>query len=77
MLADMTESVAGVRTLRNGSGITKPIIHGLYGNRVAVVNNGLIQAGQQWGADHAPEIDPNSINVITVVKKGSDAIEFG
>ena len=75
-LADMTESVAGVRTLRNGSGITKPIIHGLYGNRVAVVNNGLIQAGQQWGADHAPEIDPNSINVITVVK-GSDAIEFG
>ena len=34
-LADMTENIAGVRTIRNGSGITKPVIHGLYGNRVA------------------------------------------
>ncbi|MBK8832317.1 MAG: TonB-dependent receptor [Saprospiraceae bacterium] len=75
-LADMTENIAGVRTIRNGSGITKPVIHGLYGNRVAIINNGLLQAGQQWGADHAPEIDPNSVTVITVVK-GSDAIEYG
>jgi len=75
-LADMTDHIAGVRTLRNGSGIAKPIIHGLYGNRIALVNNGLIQAGQQWGVDHAPEIDPNAINTITVVK-GSDAIEYG
>lgn len=75
-LADMTENVAGVRTLKNGSGITKPIIHGLYGNRVSVINNGLLQAGQQWGADHAPEIDPNAANTITVVK-GSEAIEYG
>ena len=39
-LADMTENIAGVRTIRNGSGITKPVIHGLYGNRVAIINNG-------------------------------------
>src|SRR5688572_7803522 len=61
-LADITKQIAGVRALRNGSGISKPIIHGLYGNRVAVVNNGLMQAGQQWGTDHAPEIDPNAAN---------------
>jgi iron complex outermembrane receptor protein len=75
-LADITDQVAGVRTIRNGSGIAKPIIHGMYGNRIALLNNGILQAGQQWGADHAPEIDPNSVNVITVVK-GSDAIEYG
>ena len=75
-LADITKQIAGVRALRNGSGISKPIIHGLYGNRVAIVNNGLIQAGQQWGADHAPEIDPNAANIITVVK-GADAIVYG
>ena len=75
-LADITGHVSGVRTLRNGSGISKPIIHGLFGNRVAIINNGLFQAGQQWGVDHAPEIDPNSANMITVVK-GSDAIEYG
>lgn len=75
-LSDITELVSGVRSLRNGSGINKPVIHGLFGNRVAVINNGLLQAGQQWGADHAPEIDPNGANMITVVK-GSDAIEYG
>lgn len=75
-LADMTEQIAGVRTIRNGSGISKPIIHGMYGNRVAVINNGVLQAGQQWGTDHAPEIDPNAANTITVIK-GSDAIEYG
>ena len=75
-LSDIAMLVSGVRSLQNGSGISKPVIHGLSGNRVAIINNGLLQAGQQWGADHAPEIDPNSANMITVVK-GSDAIEYG
>jgi len=75
-LADVIEDVTGVSTLRTGSSIGKPIIHGLYGNRVAVVNNGLVQAGQQWGNDHAPEIDINTANRITVVK-GVDAITYG
>ncbi len=75
-LSDITELISGVRSIRNGSGISKPVIHGLFGNRIAVVNNGLIQAGQQWGSDHAPEIDPNAANLITVVK-GSDAVEYG
>lgn len=75
-LSEIAMLASGVRSLQNGSGISKPVIHGLFGNRVAIINNGLLQAGQQWGADHAPEIDPNSANMITVVK-GSDAIEYG
>ncbi len=75
-LADITEQIAGVYSLRNGSGISKPVIHGMFGNRVAVINNGMRQAGQQWGSDHAPEIDPASAGSIRVIK-GSDAIEYG
>ncbi len=75
-LSEITEIISGVRSIQNGSGISKPVIHGLFGNRIAVVNNGLIQAGQQWGSDHAPEVDPNAANLITVVK-GSDAVEYG
>lgn len=75
-LAALSSRVAGVNMLRTGNTIGKPVIHGLYGNRIAVINNGLLQAGQQWGADHAPEIDPNSIDVITVVKS-SDALAYG
>jgi iron complex outermembrane receptor protein len=75
-LAEIASEVAGVTMIKNGSGISKPIIHGMYGNRVAVINNGILQAGQQWGADHAPEVDPLIASNITVVK-GSDAIEYG
>lgn len=75
-LADVLESVSGVSVLKTGSGISKPIIHGLYGNRVTILNNGLIQAGQQWGNDHAPEIDPFVADHISVVK-GAGSLQYG
>lgn len=75
-LSDILENIAGVSSIRNGSGISKPVIHGLYGNRVAILNNGIAQAGQQWGNDHAPEIDPFVANHLSVVK-GSAALAYG
>lgn len=75
-LATLVSSIAGVSNLKNGSGISKPIIHGLTGNRVAILNNGLVQAGQQWGADHAPEIDPFTADRVTVIK-GVESIAYG
>ncbi|HEX5625418.1 MAG TPA: TonB-dependent receptor plug domain-containing protein, partial [Saprospiraceae bacterium] len=75
-LATMLEQIAGVHAIKNGSGIAKPMIHGLTGNRIAILNNGVLQAGQQWGFDHAPEIDPFAARQITVIK-GVDAIPYG
>lgn len=74
-LADILESLTGVHVLKTGTGISKPIIHGLYGNRLKMINNGLIQTGQQWGSDHAPEIDPFIANHLSVVK-GVSALEY-
>lgn len=67
-LADLSETVIGVSSLKSGSSIAKPVIQGLYGNRISLLNNGITQAGQQWGNDHAPEIDPLAANRITIVK---------
>lgn len=75
-LADIVRLKAGVHQLKNGSGIAKPVVHGLYGNRLMILNNGIIQAGQQWGNDHSPEIDPYTADDITVIK-GAGAIEYG
>lgn len=75
-LADVLENVSGVSVLKTGSGVSKPIIHGLYGNRISILNNGVVQAGQQWGNDHAPEIDPFVADHISVVK-GAAALEYG
>lgn len=75
-LANILESVSGVSVLKTGTGISKPIIQGVYGNRIAIVNNDLIQSAQLWGNDHAPEIDPFVANHISVIK-GTAAIEYG
>jgi len=75
-LSDLLENIAGVSVIKNGSGISKPVIHGLYGNRISILNNGIAQAGQQWGNDHAPEIDPFLANHLSVVK-GVGALAYG
>jgi iron complex outermembrane receptor protein len=67
-LSNLLAKMSGVATLKNGSGIAKPIVQGLYGNRLSILNNGIAQSGQQWGNDHSPEIDPLVANKITVVK---------
>ena len=74
-LATMLEDVTGVSSIKNGSGIAKPIVHGLYGNRLTILNNGIAQSGQQWGVDHSPEIDPLVANKIRVIK-GVGALEY-
>lgn len=74
-LSDLLQTISGVSSLKTGSGISKPVIDGLYGNRVTLLNNGIEQAGQQWGNDHAPEIDPFSAGHISVIK-GVSALEF-
>ena len=75
-LSQLLEREAGVNSIKNGSGIAKPVVQGLYGNRLIILNNGIIQSGQQWGNDHSPEIDPYVADKITVLK-GASAIEYG
>lgn len=76
-LASLIGKIQGVSTLKTGSGISKPVIQGLYGNRVTILNNGIAQAGQQWGNDHAPEIDPFVANHISVIKGASALLYSG
>lgn len=56
-LASAIERVPGVYVLSSGQNAAKPIIQGMNGNRVAIVQQGVVIEGQQWGADHAPEVD--------------------
>lgn len=74
-LGGLLEQVAGVSILRTGHNISKPVVQGMYGNRLLILNNGLAQAGQQWGNDHSPEIDPLSAHTLNVVK-GTAVIQY-
>ena len=75
-IADILENITGVSVLKTGSGISKPMVHGLYGNRVSILNNGITQSGQQWGNDHSPEIDPFVADHLAVIK-GASALAYG
>ena len=74
-LADVLETVNGVSTLRTGTAAAKPVYDGVYGNRLSLQNNGVAQSGQQWGNDHAPEIDPWMAAYVRVID-GVDALRY-
>ncbi|NQW42344.1 MAG: TonB-dependent receptor [Bacteroidetes bacterium] len=67
-LTEQLESSASIRALKTGNNASKPVVNGLHSNRVILVNNGIKQEGQNWGLEHAPEIDANFANDIQVVE---------
>ncbi len=75
-LAGTLKSISGVNMLQTGSSIAKPVIHGMHSNRVLILNNGVRQEGQQWGSEHAPEIDPFVAKKVTVIK-GASGVRYG
>lgn len=75
-LGESLKKINGVTVLQTGNNIYKPVIHGLHSNRVLILNNGIRQEGQQWGSEHAPEVDPFLANRLTVIK-GASSIRYG
>lgn len=75
-LGNILSSISGVGALKSGNNIAKPIIHGLYGSRVSIINNGVKMADQEWGVEHAPNIDINQFDHIDVIK-GASALKYG
>ncbi|WP_225587014.1 TonB-dependent receptor [Algoriphagus sp. Y33] len=75
-LGESLKRISGVSTFSTGNSISKPVIHGMHSNRIMIMNNGIRLEGQQWGAEHAPEIDPFLADEITVVK-GAETVRYG
>lgn len=75
-LGNLLTNISGVNVLKTGNNITKPIIHGLYGSRVSILNDGVKLAEQEWGVEHAPNVDVNNFEHIDVVK-GASALKYG
>jgi iron complex outermembrane receptor protein len=75
-LGELLQNIAGINTLQTGANIQKPILHGLSGNRLPILQSGVRLESQQWGSDHAPEIDAQGTQRISVVK-GASAIRYG
>ena len=75
-LGESLKSITGLYSIQTGPTISKPVIHGLYSNRIIILNNGIRQEDQQWGSEHAPQIDPFVASRLTVIK-GAASIRYG
>ena len=75
-MAEMAELIPGVRVLKTGNTVAKPIFRGLHSNRLVVLNNGIRQEGQNWGTEHAPELDSYSATEISIME-GPQALRYG
>ena len=75
-LGESLREIPGVNTIQTGPAIFKPVIHGVHSQRVLILNNGIRQEGQNWGAEHAPEVDQFIASNIIVIKDAA-AIKYG
>ncbi|WBX74708.1 TonB-dependent receptor [Tenacibaculum pacificus] len=75
-LGDAIKNIAGVSSINTGSTIIKPVINGLHSSRVLISFNNVRLQDQEWGIEHAPNIDVNAAETVSVIK-GANALEYG
>jgi len=75
-LGDALKEIAGVSALKTGNNVVKPVINGLHSSRVPVLSNNVRLEDQQWGTEHAPNLDINSAGRVSVIK-GAGALQYG
>lgn len=67
-LTDALSRVPGISSLSTGIGIPKPVIRGLYGNRILVLFSGLRFDNQQWQDEHGLGLSDIGISRVEIIK---------
>ncbi len=75
-LGDALKTMTGVSSLNTGANIVKPVIQGLNGSRILILNNNVRMQDMEWGEEHAPNVDINANQNISIIK-GAAALEYG
>ncbi len=75
-LTDALTNIPGVNQFSSGIGITKPVIRGLYGNRILVLFSGLRFDNQQWQDEHGMGLSDVGVSKVEIIK-GPLSILYG
>jgi iron complex outermembrane receptor protein len=79
-LSDAITGLPGISQLTTGIGISKPVIRGLYGNRIQVNVDGIRFDNQQWQDEHGLGLSDMGIDRVEIIRGpasvlyGSDAL---
>ena len=75
-LAHTLENVAGVRSLSTGQQVGNPVIRGLSGARVKVLEDGLPLEYYSWSGEDGPSVDPRLAERVEVIR-GPASVLYG
>lgn len=75
-VADGLARLPGVTQLSTGPAISKPVIRGLYGNRILVLLSGLRFDNQQWQDEHGLGLSDIGVDRVEIIK-GPMAVLYG
>jgi iron complex outermembrane receptor protein len=75
-VAGLLERLPGTAALTTGPAIAKPVVRGFVGERLLVLSDELPIQGQQWGAEHAPELDPMLVEQVELLR-GAAVVQYG
>ncbi len=75
-LVDAVVKMPGMSQISTGVGLSKPVIRGLGFNRVITVHDGVRQEDNQWGEEHALQVDEYSIDRYEIIK-GAGSLLYG
>ena len=74
-LGDTLDSLLGVSSADYGSAVSQPIIRGLAGDRVKILNNGLVVRDVAGlGADHSNDVDLHNVEQLEVIRGPSSLL---
>ena len=74
--AAVVEALPGVRSVASGANVGRPLVDGLGGARLQVVQGGTALATQDWGDEHALEIDPFATANVQLARAGG-TVRYG
>ena len=75
-LAHVLEALPGLRTLSTGAQIGKPVIRGLAGSRVVVMENGSRLEDYSWSDEDGPSIETGFVRRVEVIR-GPASVLYG
>ena len=75
-LSDGMAKIPGVSQLTTGPGISKPVIRGLFGNRIQTVLLGMRFDNQQWQDEHGLGLSDIGVDRIEIIK-GASSLLYG